>query len=424
MRRLTLTHWLQGQRARPAVQALSSLLSGQLLNAGAGLLVGKAIALYIPAAVFGAYSLEFASMTLGHSLLIAPVLQSLKAAQAQYGWGIVFPVYRRVLLALYGLVAIGAGGYGSLTGNVPEAALLVLALMGQGFYAARSEYLTLQGQFRTYSLVQATYGLTHLLLFLVIIVGMGIQTVAGLWLVLALLNGLFAALVWRLMVTGKPIHKQAPPSDTAPTALALIRALRTYALPLVGLAVWSWLCNYADRYLIGYYLTGADVGIYSAGYGLGAKMTLLVGPFMLHLSSRLYRLRGEGGDGNAAWTLQRQYIGRYAAIGLAACLFFFLGRNLLGQVLLSEAYRPAFLIAPTVALGYLFLTLIHLHEIKWYVYGQTTFILAHYAAGALVNIGLNGLLIPRWGLPGAALSTVFSYLLQLLLVIYLYHRSR
>ncbi|CCG99595.1 polysaccharide biosynthesis protein [Fibrella aestuarina BUZ 2] len=424
MRRLTLTPWLQGQRASPAVQALSSLLSGQLVNAGAGLLLGKAIALYVPAAVFGDYSLEFATMTLSHSLLIAPVLQSLKTAQAQYGWATVFPVYRRVLLALYGLGAIGAGLYASLTGNVPEAALMLLALMGQGFYAARSEYLNLQGQFSTYSLVQATYGLANLLLFLLVVVGMGIQTVVGLWLVLALLNGLFAALVWRLAVPTRSLQKHAPPTDTAPGAPALIRALRTYATPLIGLAVWSWLCNYADRYLIGYYLTRADVGIYSAGYGLGAKMTLLVGPFMLHLSSRLYRLRSEGGDGNDAWTLQRQYIGRYAAVGLVACLVFFLGRNLIGQWLLSEAYQPAFLIAPMVALGYLFLTLIHLHEIKWYVYGQTTFILGHYAVGAFVNIGLNSLLIPLWGLPGAALSTVFSYLLQLLLVMYLYHRSR
>ncbi|MEZ0610034.1 lipopolysaccharide biosynthesis protein [Fibrella sp. WM1] len=93
-------------------------------------------------------------------------------------------------------------------------------------------------------------------------------------------------------------------------------------------------------------------------------------------------------------------------------------------MLLSEAYRPAFLIAPTVALGYLFLTLIHLHEIKWYVYGQTTFILGHYAAGAIVNITLNGLLIPWWGLPGAAIATVCSCLLQLGLVMYMYHCNR
>ncbi|MEZ0610033.1 hypothetical protein ACAW74_16060 [Fibrella sp. WM1] len=299
MRRLASPPWLQGLQARPAVQALSSLLSGQLLNAGSGLLLGKAIALYVPAAVFGAYSLGFAATTLGHSLLIAPVLQALKTAQAQYGWAAVFPSYCRVLLGIYGLMAIGAALYGSLTGNVPDAALMLLALVGQGFYAARGEYLNLQGRFNTYSLVQAAYGLVNLLLFIGLVVGMGVRSVTGLWLVLALLNGLFATLVWRLNLSMTPVVDEAT-FEPVPSAPALMKALCTYAMPLVGLAVWSWLINYADRYLIGYYLTRADVGIYSVGYGLGAKMTLLVSPFMIHLSSRLYRLRGEGGDSNAA----------------------------------------------------------------------------------------------------------------------------
>ena len=406
---------------RATTTALASLFSGQMVNALAGLVLVKAVAVYVPPGEWGVYSLALSAMTLGHALLIGPVLQSLKVAQANDGWLAVLPFYRRVLLSIYALVLVAAGVAGWWSGHLFMAGLVWLAAIGQGLYSLSSEFMNLSGRFKTFSVIQASYGFINLVLFGGIVVLGGNANANGLWLVLVLLNGLFAtatALLMRRHLGTLPMPKLLPPSSAE-----LLTHLRRFAAPLVSLAVASWLVNYADRYLISYLLNTADVGIYSIGYGVGSKILLLVGPFIIHLSSRLYQLRSNGGNGQAAWQLQRRYLFPYAGLGLLACLIFYLGQDVIGPVVLSEQYRAAFAIGPIIAGGYLCLTLINLLEIKWYVYSQTHYLLLHTSLGAMVNIGLNLLLIPAMGLIGAALATLIGYLTQLLVVGWLYRRS-
>jgi O-antigen/teichoic acid export membrane protein len=73
-----------------------------------------------------------------------------------------------------------------------------------------------------------------------------------------------------------------------------------------------------------------------------------------------------------------------------------------------------------VALGYLFLTSIHLLELKWYTFGQTRNILWHTLFGVVVNLALNVLLIPRLGLVGAAWATAIGYAAQFALAHFLF----
>ncbi len=405
---------------RATTNARASLFSGQMLNALAGLALVKAVAIYVPPSEWGIYSLALSTMTLGHALLVGPVLQSLKVAQAKDGWLAVLPFYRRVLLCIYALVLVAALGLGIWAGHVGMALLVWLAAAGQGTYSLSSEFMNLSGRFKTFSVIQASYGLVNLAFFGGVVVLGGRANADGLWLVLVLLNGLFAISTSLLM--RKHLGRLNAPTTSVPSAELLAR-LRRFATPLLALAVASWLINYADRYLISYLLTTADVGIYSIGYGIGAKMLLLVGPFIIHLSSRLYQLRGNGGSGLAAWHLQRRYLLPYASVGLLACLVFYLGQNWIGSLVLSEQYRAAFAIGPIVAAGYLCLTLINLLEIKWYAYSQTKYLLIHTTVGAIVNISLNLLLIPVMGLIGAALATLLGYLTQLLLVSWLYRCS-
>jgi O-antigen/teichoic acid export membrane protein len=106
-----------------------------------------------------------------------------------------------------------------------------------------------------------------------------------------------------------------------------------------------------------------------------------------------------------------------------ACLAFFLGRNLIGTLLLSAQYEQAMIVAPIVATGYLFLTSIHLFELKWYAFGQTRYILWHTLFGVVVNLALNVLLIPRLGIIGAAWATTIGYTAQFAIAYWLFRRT-
>ena len=84
-----------------------------------------------------------------------------------------------------------------------------------------------------------------------------------------------------------------------------------------------------------------------------------------------------------------------------------------------EAYYAGIPIIPWIAFSYLLYglqnifnagALIHNETIKMMIYGVIT---------AAVNIGLNLVLIPKWGMQGAAVVTVISYLLLMLLILQL-----
>ena len=55
-----------------------------------------------------------------------------------------------------------------------------------------------------------------------------------------------------------------------------------------------------------------------------------------------------------------------------------------------------------------------------YALGDTKVVLYHYIVGAISNIGLNLLLIPQWGVYGAAWAMILSTFIQLSFLFWLF----
>ena len=393
------------------------LISGQVIAALAGLVYGKLTAVYIQPAVWGDYSLWFVGMTLLHGVFITPTLQSLKAALGQFSHQSVIAFYGRVLLLIYltigPLLALLAGLYYQNS----IVSLIWIAAIGQGVYQFGSIYLNALDRHRAYTLLQAGYAIGTVLAFILVAIGLNNRTVIGLWQAVTVVNSVLAVIaIWPLLRLGGVVVSSAINTTT----VALRRSYGQYVWPLLSLAFWGWLINYADRYLIHLYLPDTDVGYYAMGYSLGSKLLLLVAPLLAFLSPQIIRLRAAGQSPEQANALLLSYLIRYVGLAGIGCLLFYAGRVWIGQWLLSDRYATAFVIGPVVATGYLFLTSIHLLELKWYAFGQTVFVLWHNVLGAFLNIGFNLLLIPRMGILGAALATLLGFAGQFLFAIGLF----
>lgn len=393
----------------PIAKEFALLFGAQLLTAVAGLLLGKATASYMPPAELGDYNLLLSGLTLGHVVLIVPILQSFKAEQARVGVEAALSVHRRLLgWAYVGLVG-GLLLAGYVAHALPVALLMGMAVVGQGVQSGSLDYLNLTGQQRRYAGFQVGYALTNLLLFCIWVIYADQPTMLALWGCLATANVLFAGLSLRAATLSRTATTARPTTDQPNW-----RRFWSYARPLVALAGWGWVINYGDRYLISLYLSEADVGQYSVGYGLGAKLILLVSPFVVHSSRRVYALRAVNTPLRAVWLVQRAYLLTYAGLGGLACFVFYIFRQPLGLLLLSPTYETAFTIGPIVATGYLLLTLIHLLEVQWYAYGLTKLVLWNSIAGAIANVSFNLLLIPRFGLIGSAYAALLGFFVQLI----------
>jgi O-antigen/teichoic acid export membrane protein len=399
---------------------LSVLMGGQGLVALANLVYGKAVALYISPIEWGQYSVLLAVMLLLHSLMVTPTIQSFKAELTSSDYQRVVNFYGRILgviyIGVFALMAIGAVIY---THNIIWV-LVWIASVAQGIYSLSNDSLNFAGKHKIYSLLLIGYSFFNLLLFGTVVWGFGQNKAINLWQILALLNGVFAVVsVWQAirLINGFRFDYQAF-ADWFPTEL--LRKYQHYIWPLTSLAVWSWLINYADRYLIRFYMTDADIGQYTLGYGIGSKMLIVVAPLISFLTPLIFQLKADSKPSKEVDKLLRHYLKRYILIAGGICIVFWATYRWVGLLLLSITYKPAFVIGPIVASGYLFLTCIHILEIKWYAYGLTRFVLWHNSVGAIINVILNIILIPRLGIVGAALATLLGFAGQFLIVLWLF----
>ncbi|MBD2751379.1 lipopolysaccharide biosynthesis protein [Spirosoma validum] len=405
-----------------ATRPLTTLIVGQAISALMALIYGKLTALYIPPAEWGDYSLLVAAMTLLHGFLVTPTNQSFKTALARFPRRQVIRFYSRILLLIYLTVVLTAALLAGLYYQNSVFGLVWLAAFGQVIYQLGNDYLNVSGQHRRYVLIQIAYAISNVLTLFVFVVGFNQQTSTGVWQSMALLNSLFSILAyWHLDQASRTAEFL---SEAVTDLVELSQAYKQYVGPLLSLAFWGWVINYADRYLIRLYLADAGVGQYVMGYSLGSKLLILVAPFLTFLSPKILSLRATGQPSASANPLLLRYLAQYVLLAGTGCFLFYLGREWIGELLLSNRYRAAFPIGPIVAIGYLFLTSIHLLEVKWYAFGQTRLVLWHNIAGAVLNVTFTSLLIPRLGILGAALATLAGFAGQFLLAIWLFLSAR
>ncbi|GAB4001645.1 hypothetical protein GCM10028807_58310 [Spirosoma daeguense] len=399
------------------------LVSGQAVAALANVGFGKLAALYISPTEWGNYSLLAAFMMLLHGLLVTPTIQSFKASLLAGKSVAIINFYSHLLGIVYSLL-LPVFIILTLKHGAHVVWLFVwLTVVGQGIYTFSNDYLNLNAQHKTYSRLMVFYACGNLVFFgLIVLVG-NEPTALGLWKMLALHNGLFALLSICKSKRFNPDFQFRIQSITNWFSPKLLRSYRHYVWPLMSLAGVNWLIQYADRYLIKLYLTDADVGQYAVGYSLGSKVLLMVAPLIAFLSPTVFQLKANGRPAQEAIDFLLIYLKRYALVGVGLCACFFCVYQWVGQLFLSATYESSFIVAPIVATGYLFLTCIQLLEIKWYAYGQTHFMLWHNVVGAISNILLNLILIPRMGILGAALASLLGFGLQFLVVFGIFFRK-
>ena len=197
-----------------------------------------------------------------------------------------------------------------------------------------------------------------------------------------------------------------------------IREYLNFSLPTIPGSISAWVVSSSDRYVIGYFLGAASVGVYSAGYSLGNAVLMAAGVLAFVLPPTLSKLYDEGRMDEVKTHLS--YSLKYL---LALAIPFVFGAAILAGPVLNlfstpEIASQGYLILPIVALSTLF-SAIYVPITHIIVLAKKTRITgAIWIVCALVNLGLNILVVPRLGILGAAITTLIAYALALALTTY------
>jgi O-antigen/teichoic acid export membrane protein len=185
----------------------------------------------------------------------------------------------------------------------------------------------------------------------------------------------------------------------------LAKEMLKIGVPIVPAFFVYWLYNSADRIMITSILGTEQTGVYA------------VGARMAQISQFIYTAFAGGWQYFAFSTMKDKdhtlLMSRiFEALGTLSVVAFFI---LLPWVeplflLVGQTYRPATVVFPYLFISPLLLMLFQTVGNQFLVMKKAYLSVLALTLGAITNIALNALLIPRMGIEGAALATVLGYL--------------
>ena len=185
----------------------------------------------------------------------------------------------------------------------------------------------------------------------------------------------------------------------------LLREMNRFGLPLVPTALFLWVTNFSDRLFLVELTDTSEVGLYSVGVRIASAMVLLLTAFRLAWPAFAYSIEDDG-EARRTYAFVLTYlvlVTTWVATGLALLSPWIV--DLIAAPDFAESSRVVGPLAfAAVAFGAYIVVAVGVGRAK-----RTQFNWVVTGAAAAVNVVLNLVLIPPYGMMGAAIATVAAY---------------
>jgi len=266
-------------------------------------------------------------------------------------------------------------------------------------------YFRIYRQMLVYSglILFATVGQMALTIFMLVFLGYGIYGI-----VFSALFSYFVPLVIALGIIIKQVGFSLPSfSDMSKYLL--------FSLPLAPNSLMYWITDASDRYIVGFFLGTVSVGVYSAAYGIGNLVYLFVWPLQMILFPQLSKLYDNGEMGEV-----KTYISYSLKFFLLISVPSVVGLTVLAEQILVLLTTIDFIkgstVIPLIALSALFAGIYQIIMNITIICKKTKYNFWIQVFSALSNIALNIILIPLIGIIGAAIATLFSFIIMSIMI--------
>lgn len=198
-----------------------------------------------------------------------------------------------------------------------------------------------------------------------------------------------------------------------------LKEMLRYGLPLTTVAFGMFILNSSDRFFLKKFASLEEVGLYALGYKFAIILNfLIIQPFMTNYSPYRFSIMKRP-DAKEIYSRVLTY---FLFIIISAGLIISVMIKEILAILVAPSYLSAYKIVFPVIVGYIFLGAYFICQIGIYLQKQTKRISGILLFCASFNLIMNWLLISKFHMYGAALSTVLSF--ALLALITNYHSQR
>lgn len=193
------------------------------------------------------------------------------------------------------------------------------------------------------------------------------------------------------------------------------KSLLLFGLPLIPSSIFELVLHFSDKFYLKQFGSLTDVGIYSVAYKFGMILAILVGvPFRLMWSAKLFSVL-KAAEGPRVQSRLLTYM-LFILLFLGLCLSI-MSKEIV-YLFTNKEYYLASKIIPFITFGYVFFCLNWIFKGGFLINNRTGLVSISCFAGAVVNLFLNYLLIRPYGIYGAAISTIISYFMFDVILLY------
>lgn len=188
----------------------------------------------------------------------------------------------------------------------------------------------------------------------------------------------------------------------------IIKTTLVFSLPMIPGNLSAWILNLSDRVFIERYFSTAEVGIYSLGYQIAGLVMIFSGAIKSAIDPHFYKISNENSYEVAKKKLSGEFNYLIIVVFLIGFFIALFSKEAI-QLFVDTKYLEAYKIVPIISLAYLIGHFSGYFNLMIYQSKKSIVVMYLMLFSALLNIGLNFLLIPIYGIYGAAWATVFSF---------------
>jgi len=197
-----------------------------------------------------------------------------------------------------------------------------------------------------------------------------------------------------------------------------IKEYLSIGIPTVSSSLSYWIVESSDRYIIGILLSTTFVGYYSPSYTLGNLIVMLMFPFSVILLPLLSKYYDENKMDEVRLYLKYS-LKFFIALAVPAAV----GLSLLSKLIIELLSTPEI-----AANGYFITPFVTVSAILFGIYNiiinvillnkKTKIVGIIWVFAAILNITLNLIMIPYFGIIGAAIATLAAYTLAFVITLF------
>ncbi len=190
-----------------------------------------------------------------------------------------------------------------------------------------------------------------------------------------------------------------------------ISEMLKYSIPMIPTTVFWWITNVSDRYMVSAMVSHEVNGLYSAAYKIPTLLTLIC---MVFMEAWQFSAVSEN-DEKERSDFFTSVFASYQGILFMAASVLILFAKVATVILLDQSYYASWQYIPVLSIAMAYSAIVNFLGSVYLVKKKSVMSFVTATVGAVVNVGLNFLLIPVFSAMGAAIATFASYFIVMII---------